>query len=40
VTFDGQGVTVADATGVYANADFVTGRLGQVALLQAKTSAR
>ena len=39
-TFDGDGITVADPAGVYADADLVTAGLGQVALLHAEASAR
>src|SRR6202035_4298138 len=40
VTFDDEGVTMADSAGVYADADLVTAGLGQVALLQAEGPAR
>jgi hypothetical protein len=38
-TFDGDGVAVADAAGMYADADFVTARLGKVTLHHAKAAA-
>jgi hypothetical protein len=40
VTFDDDGVTMADPAGVYADADLVTAGLGQVALLHAEAPAR
>src|SRR5580704_6593416 len=40
VTFDDEGVTMADPAGVYADADLVTAGVGQVALLQAERRAR
>ena len=40
VTFDDEGVTMADPAGVYTDADLVTSGLGQVALLHAEGPAR
>src|ERR1700730_12151974 len=40
VTFDGDGVTMADPAGVYADADLVTAALGQLAHLHAEAPAR